>query len=83
MANDGSKLNIQDQFLNKLRRTKIPATIVVMNGYQINHAIVMGYDNYAIVVISDKKEMLIYKHAISSVIPEKQLSESEIELDVK
>lgn len=64
------KLNLQDGFLNKLRRDKMAVTIHVINGYQLNHLTVTGYDNFVVTAKNGEKEILIYKHAISTITPE-------------
>lgn len=61
-------VNLQDTFLNRARRDNIIITIFLVNGYQIKGA-VKGFDNYTIVLDSDGKQQLIYKHAISTIIP--------------
>lgn len=66
-------VNLQDMFLNKARRENIGITIFLINGYQIK-GIVKGFDNYTIVLDSEDKQQLIYKHAISTIIPNKQVN---------
>ncbi len=65
--------NIQDLFLNKLRKAGIPATIHVMNGYQIKNAIIKSYDSFVVIIEADSQQMMLYKHAISSITPQKPL----------
>ena len=60
--------NLQEQFLNTLRTQQIQTTLFLVNGYQLR-GIVAGYDNYAIVFLSDGKQNLIYKHAVSTIVP--------------
>ena len=64
-----STKSIQDEFLNSARKAKVPVSIYVTNGYLINEAKVLGFDNYAVLVEANGKQMLIYKHAISTVTP--------------
>lgn len=66
-------VNLQDLFLNKARRENIGITIYLVNGYQIK-GLVRGFDNYTIVLESEDKQQLIYKHAISTIVPNKQIS---------
>jgi len=66
-------LNLQDQFLNVARREGIVITVFLVNGYQIK-GMVKGFDNYTIVLESDDKQQLIYKHAISTIIPNKTIN---------
>lgn len=65
--------NLQDVFLNAARKEKSPLLIHVLNGYQIKNAIVQGFDNYVLMLSVEGKQMLLYKHAISSITPEKRL----------
>ncbi|MBU5314299.1 RNA chaperone Hfq [Tissierella carlieri] len=65
-------INLQDVFLNKARRDGIGITIFLVNGYQIKGQ-VKGFDNYTIILESEEKQQLIYKHAISTIIPMKQI----------
>jgi len=60
--------NLQDMFLNKLRRDDVPVTIHLTNGFQIKGKI-QSFDNFVIVVSTEGKQMMIYKHAMSSVTP--------------
>lgn len=60
--------NLQDYFLNMARKDKIPLTIFLMNGVQMKGH-VRGFDNFVVMVESDGKQQMVYKHAISTVIP--------------
>ena len=62
--------NLQDAFLNQARRDRLTVTMFLMNGFQL-HGIVRGFDNFTVVLESDGKQQLIYKHAISTVVPPK------------
>lgn len=65
------KLNLQDQFLSRLRREKTLVTIHVINGYQLNRLVVTGYDNFVVLAKrEDAREIMLYKHAISTITPE-------------
>ncbi len=59
---------LQDLILNTLRKEHIPVTIHITNGFQIR-GMIQGFDNFVVIVDSDGKQMMIYKHAISSVTP--------------
>ena len=61
-------LNLQDLFLNQIRKDGTPVTIFLLNGFQIK-GFVRGFDNFTVVMDSDSKQQLIYKHAISTIIP--------------
>lgn len=66
-------LNLQDQFLNTARKDGILITVFLVNGYQIK-GYVKGFDSYTIVLDADDKQQMIYKHAISTIIPNKVVS---------
>ncbi|SFA69852.1 RNA chaperone Hfq [Clostridium frigidicarnis] len=62
--------NLQDIFLNGARKNKIPVTIYLTNGFQLK-GYVKGFDSFTVVLDCDGKQMLIYKHAISTINPAK------------
>ncbi len=64
--------NLQDNFLNQLRKERSTVTMFLMNGFQL-HGIVRGFDGFTVVLDSDGKQQLIYKHAISTVVPPRPL----------
>ncbi|HAG44466.1 MAG TPA: RNA chaperone Hfq [Clostridium sp.] len=64
--------NLQDIFLNGARKNKVPVTIHLTNGVQIKGN-VTGFDSFTVVLYSDGKQMLIYKHAISTITPLKPI----------
>lgn len=66
-------INLQDVFLNTARKENIGITVFLVNGYQIK-GLVRGFDNYTLVLESDDKQQLIYKHAISTIIPNKAIN---------
>lgn len=66
-------MNLQDVFLNQVRKDRIPVTIFLTNGYQFK-GIVKGFDNFTVILESDGKQDLVYKHAISTVIPVRPVS---------
>ena len=63
-----SALNLQDLFLNQCRKDQTPITIFLISGYQIR-GLVKGFDSYTIVLDSEGKQQMIYKHAISTIMP--------------
>lgn len=65
-------INLQDVFLNAARKERKPVTIYLMNGFQFR-GIVKGFDNFTIVLDNDGKQSLVYKHAISTIIPAKNI----------
>ena len=63
-------LNLQDTFLNQFRRDRTELTVFLMNGFQM-HGSVRAFDSYTVVLETDGRQQLIYKHAISTIIPPK------------
>ena len=61
-------INLQDNFLNQVRKDGISVTIHLMNGFQIKGA-VRGFDNFVVMVDAMGKQQMIYKHAISTITP--------------
>ncbi len=76
MTNKDRKL--QDLFLNYLRKEKIPVTIFLINGTRLK-GVIKGFDNF-VVVLKQSTQQLIYKHAISTISPEKEVN---IKLDAQ
>lgn len=68
----GKQPNIQDAFLASARRTAVRVTLFLMNGYQLR-GVITAYDPYVVVVNSDGKQQIIYKHAISTIAPERNI----------
>ncbi|MCI8478337.1 MAG: RNA chaperone Hfq [Oscillospiraceae bacterium] len=62
--------NLQDLFLTRVRKNQTNLTVYLMNGYQIRGHIT-GFDAFVVVLMSDGKQEVIYKHAISTIIPER------------
>jgi len=67
-----NQFNLQDAFLNQVRKDKILVTIFLVNGFQIK-GLVRGFDNFTVVVELDGRQQLVYKHAISTVAPIKPI----------
>lgn len=61
-------INLQDAVLKELRRDKVPVTLFLMNGFQLRGTIT-GFDSFVVVLVSDGKQQMIYKHAISTLAP--------------
>ena len=61
-------INLQDTFLNQARRSKTPVTVFLVNGFQIRGTVI-SYDSFTALLDSEGKQQLIYKHAISTVAP--------------
>ncbi|MEG0692442.1 MAG: RNA chaperone Hfq [Oscillospiraceae bacterium] len=66
-------INLQDVFLNQARIDKVAVTIFLTNGFQFK-GMVRGFDNYTIVLDCDGKQNLVYKHAVSTIIPARPIS---------
>ncbi len=67
------QINLQDSFLNQIRKENIPATVYLVNGFQIK-GFVRGFDNFTVVLESDGRQLLVYKHAISTVTPNRPVT---------
>jgi len=70
-----TQINLQDAFLNQVRKDNIPVTIFLVNGFQLKGT-VKGFDNFTVIMESDGKQMMVYKHAISTVSPMKPVNTS-------
>ena len=62
------QINLQDAILNEVRKDRVPVTLVLMNGFQLRGGIV-GFDSFVVVLVTDGKQQMIYKHAISTLAP--------------
>jgi host factor-I protein len=67
-----NSVNIQDQFLNQLRKDGTHVTVFLLNGFQLK-GYVKGFDNFTVLLEVQGKQQLIYKHAISTFAPEKNV----------
>ena len=65
--------NLQDVFLNYIRREKIPVTLFLMNGFQLR-GVVRSFDSFVVLIDADGRQQMIYKHAISTVAPARPVS---------
>ena len=63
-----SKANLQDLFLLRTKRDKLPVTMFLMNGFQMR-GVITGFDAFVVVLDSDGRQQVIYKHAISTIAP--------------
>lgn len=70
-------INLQDVFLNQARIERLAVTIFLTNGFQFK-GIVRGFDNFTIILDCDGKQNLVYKHAVSTIIPSKPISILEV-----
>lgn len=71
--NSKSTLNLQDVFLNQARKERICLTIYLTNGFQFK-GYVKGFDSFTVILDSDGRQNLVYKHAISTISPAKPIS---------
>lgn len=71
-------VNLQDEFLNNIRKEKKSVSIHVINGYQLNHINIISFDNYVILTQdSGGVQKLVYKHAISTITIEQSNNTNE------
>lgn len=66
-------INLQDVLLNQLRKEKILITVFLTNGFQLKGTI-KGFDNFVVILESEGKQQMIYKHAISTLVPSKAVN---------
>ena len=62
------KQNFQELFLNQTRRDRQPVTMFLVNGFQMRGT-VRGFDNFVVILESEGRQQMIYKHAISTIVP--------------
>lgn len=67
------KQNLQDTFLNHVRKAKVPVTIFLVNGVKLQ-GVVSWFDNFCVLLRRDGQSQLVYKHAISTVMPQQSIS---------
>ena len=70
-------INLQDAILNEVRRDRVPVTLFLMNGFQLR-GMITGFDSFVVVLVTDGKQQMIYKHAISTLAPMKPLKSAQI-----
>ncbi len=66
-------INLQDLFLNQVRKDKTTVVVYLTNGFQLK-GYVKGFDNFIVILETEGKQQMIYKHAISTVIPSREVS---------
>jgi host factor-I protein len=62
------KQNLQDAFLNHVRKSKVPVTIFLINGVKLQ-GVITWFDNFCVLLRRDGQSQLVYKHAISTIMP--------------
>ncbi len=63
--------NYQELYLNQLRKEKVPVTVFLTNGVRLK-GIIKGFDNF-VIIIKESNTMMVYKHAISTIVPEREM----------
>ena len=66
------KTELQEAILCEVQAERVPVTLFLMNGFQLR-GIITGFDSFVVVLVSDGKQQMIYKHAISTLAPTKTL----------
>ncbi|MDD2993960.1 MAG: host factor-I protein [Clostridiales bacterium] len=66
-------MNLQDLFLNTVRKERTPLTVYLLSGYQLRGT-VRGFDSFVVMLDCDGKQNMVYKHAISTIIPAKNVN---------
>ncbi|MFZ5943588.1 MAG: RNA chaperone Hfq [Bacillota bacterium] len=66
------QINLQDAFLNQVRKENVPVTIFLVNGFQLKGS-VKGFDNFTVILEVEGKQQMVYKHAISTIAPAKNI----------
>ena len=68
-----TKTNFQDSFLNHVRKAKVPVTIFLINGVKLQ-GVITWFDNFCVLLRRDGQSQLVYKHAISTIMPAQPIS---------
>lgn len=68
--------NLQEGFLNRVRADRVGVTVFLVNGFQMRGT-VRGFDNFVVLLESDGRQQVIYKHAISTIVPAKPIDLTE------
>ena len=71
MISAGKGVNLQDNYLNQLRKDKTPVVIYLTNGVRLK-GIIKGFDNF-VILLRENTQSLIYKHAVSTIVPEREI----------
>ena len=67
-AANNKPINLQDNFLNHVRKENLAVVIYLVNGFQIR-GLVKGFDNFTVIIENEGKQQMVYKHAISTISP--------------
>ncbi len=68
-----NKQNLQDTFLNHIRKNKVPVTVFLVNGVKLQ-GVITWFDNFCVLLRRDGQSQLVYKHAISTVMPSQTIN---------
>ncbi|MFA4828351.1 MAG: RNA chaperone Hfq [Thermodesulfovibrionales bacterium] len=71
MSNSAKGQNLQDNYLNQLRKDKIPVVIYLINGVRLK-GVIKGFDSF-VILLKEAAQQMIYKHAISTIVPERDI----------
>ncbi len=71
-----NKANLQELFLIRARRDRVPVTMFLMNGFQMR-GVIIGFDAFAVILESEGRQQMIYKHAISTIAPSRPVDLTE------
>lgn len=66
-------INFQDSFLTQARKGRVPLVVFLVNGFQLR-GVLTGFDSFVILLQTDGKQQMIYKHAVSTIVPEQPIS---------
>ncbi len=73
MKDQRGQINLQDNFLNKIRKNGDEIKIILVSGDSIK-GVIVGFDSFVIILKSDNKDIIIYKHSITAIFPQKDFS---------
>ena len=71
MSNIARNPNLQDNYLNQLRRDKIPVLVFLTNGVRLK-GVIKSFDSF-VILLEENTQSLIYKHAVSTIVPERNI----------
>ncbi len=74
--------NLQDLFLTRAHRQNVPLTVFLVNGFQMRGS-VRGFDPFTVVLESEGRQQLVYKHAISTIVPAQAVDLREAEAETE
>ncbi|MGN1031792.1 MAG: RNA chaperone Hfq [Butyricicoccaceae bacterium] len=66
------EINLQDSFLNRARQERVPVTVFLTNGFQLR-GVIRGFDAFVVMLDSEGRQQMLYKHAISTIAPQHRL----------